>query len=230
MKAFFASIFLAFSSLFGIGQNTPEIKVYPTPTIIQIPSNIPTGIDKEPTSTVKPTVIIKPTIAKPKSVINEEILGKFFGITDKGLINQVLNDKAQLNKYEEEYYQKYRTLPIPRLALDLKKQYGMPSKNGMVICTGNQLKSLYDEIRNIENDVYKERMDQDCHSDAKINWSGRKYKPESVECQNWRRDNDQNRVVPTKGSLDDAIANAVKKDEEIKSTYDRLLEKYCIKN
>ena len=106
----------------------------------------------------------------------------------------------------------------------------MPSKSGLIICTGSQLKSLYDEISKIENDVYRERMDQDCHSDAKINWSGRKYKPESVECQNWRRDNDQNRVVPTMGSLDDAISNAVKKDEEIKSTYDRLVEKYCINN
>jgi len=227
MKAFFTSIFLAFTSLFGVGQKLPAVQIEPTPTIIQSPSVIPTETIDQITPTIKPTVSLKPTIIKPKSFINAEILKIFFGISDANSANQILNDDNQLKKYESEYYQKYKTLPIPRLNIDPKKQYAMPNKNGMVICSAIQLKSLYDEITKTENDSYRERMDQDCHSDGKTSWPGRKYKPESTECQNWRRDNDQNRVVPTKGSLDEEIQKYTEKLNYLSNLYDTLITKYC---
>jgi hypothetical protein len=98
----------------------------------------------------------------------------------------------------------------------------MPSKDGLKICKGDQLKKLYDEIIGIEKQAYFEKMDYDCHHNSRMQ--------ETAECQEWRRVNDVNRVQPTKGSIDDEIAALQKKISEYankKNVYDDLLIKYC---
>ena len=177
--------------------------------------------------TLIPTTIpsAKPTLSKPKSPINEEILKKFFGISDKNQSSTILSDKVQLQKYEQEFYQKFLTSPIPRITISSNTQLiAMPSMNGMVICTGSQLKKLYEEIGPIENQLSFEKMDYDCHHNPKMQ--------ETKECQDWRKINDVNRIQPTRGSIDDEIAALQKKINEYankKNIYDDLLIKYCPK-
>lgn len=220
MKAFIVSVFLALSGLFGL--NKQQQVVLPTPTIE--PS--PTVFIEEP---ISPTLIptkapsAKPTIARPKSSINEEILKKFFGISDKNQALAILNDKDQLQKYEQEFYLKFLSYPIPRVAISSNNQLiAMPSMSGFRICTGEQLKKLYTEISTEEKQAEFEKMNYDCHHNPS--------RQETSECQEWRRVNDVNRVEPTKGSLDDQIAAYQKKIKEYankKNVYDNLLVKYC---
>lgn len=222
MKAFFASVILTVSSFFGLHDKKPVDLPQPTPVVI-IDNQIltPTEIvEVTATPTIKNQTTLKPTInkTKPTSSINSEILKTFFGIADQNLVNQILNNKDQLNKYEQEYYQKYKNLPIPKLALDLNKIYGMPSKNGLMLCTGSQLKSLYDEIKKTEDEIAYEKMDSECHYNRS--------KQETKECQDWRRDHDQDRKTPT-GSLDDQIKSVGEKMKSRSELYDNLLQKYC---
>ena len=220
MKAFLVSVFLALSGLFGF--NKQQQVVLPAPTIEPTPTEY---VEKLISTTITPTKIptAKPTITKPNSPINEEILKKFFGISDKNQALTILNDKSQIQKYEQEFYQKFLTYPIPRLTVVNNTQLiGMPSKDGVKICSGSQLKKLYDEITPIEKQAYFEKMDYDCHHNSRMQ--------ETAECQEWRRVNDINRVEPTKGSLDEQIAAYTKKIAEYankKNVYDDLLIKYC---
>lgn len=222
MKAFIVSIFFALSGLFGFNKQqqislltpTPE----PSPTVFVEASSSPT---------VSPTKVptTKPTITKPKSTINEEILKKFFGISDKNQALAILNDKTQLQNYEQEFYRKFLTYPIPRVTITNNNQLiAMPSMNGFTICTGEQLKKLYAEISTEEKQAEFQKMDYDCHRNPS--------KQETAECQEWRRINDVNRVEPTKGSIDEEIAALQKKINEYtnkKNAYDNLLVKYCQK-
>lgn len=223
--AIFLTSGLAVTNFLGYGPKK-NIVINPTPTVI--PTATPTVVNEEIIEIITPTTKIiitpKPTIKKPTTSINEEILKKFFGINDLNVINQILNNKEQLTSYENNYYKKYKTLPIPRLNLDLKKLYGMPSKNGTVICTGTQLKSLYDEIGGIEKDYIYKKMDYDCHHNRNMQ--------ETKECQDWRRDNDQNR--PTEApKTPDELAKQIEEytqklyNEAKNPIYDQLLEKYC---
>lgn len=216
------SILLAISSFFGFN------KAHDISTTISSPTTIPTDIIFEEASlTPEPTVILtitaKPTITKPKTSINEDILKKFFGISDINRANLILKNPDELKKYEQEYYQKFLTYPIPRITIINNTQLiGMPSKDGVKICNGGQLKKLYDEITLIEKQAYFEKMDYDCHHNSRMQ--------ETAECQEWRRINDVNRVQPTKGSIDDEIAALQKKISEYankKNVYDDLLIKNC---
>ncbi|MFA5026144.1 MAG: hypothetical protein WC503_06590 [Candidatus Shapirobacteria bacterium] len=225
MKAFALSVLLAISSFFGIKNKSQVVLVEPTPTIIQNQTIVPTEVVEISTQIITPTIPIIPTTVAPKSSINGDILKKFFGISDVNAMNQVLNDKSQLQKYEQEFYQKFLTYPIPRITISSNTQLiGMPSKDGVKICSGSQLKNLYDEITPIEKQAYFEKMDYDCHHNSKMQ--------ETKECQDWRKINDVNRVQPTKGSIDDEIATLQKKINEYsnkKNVYDDLLVKYCPK-
>lgn len=220
MKAFIVSVFLALSGLFGF--NKQQQVVLPTPTIEPLPTVfIEESISPMPSSVKVPSA--KPTITKPKSPINEEILKMFFGISDKNQALAILNDKAQLQKYEQEFYRKFLNYPIPRITISGSGQLiAMPSMNGFTICTGEQLKKLYAETSTEEKQALYEKMDYDCHRNPS--------KQETAECQEWRRVNDVNRVEPTKGSIDDEIAALQKKINEYtnkKNAYDNLLVKYC---
>lgn len=217
---------LAISSFFGFDHKVLLVINEPTPVISQVPIVIPDVVVETVTPTIKIVISLKPTLSRPKSSISEEILKTFFGMSDKNQISKVLSDTDQLRAYEQNYYQKYQKLPIPRLVIDLKKLYGMPSNNGTVICTGSQLKALYDEIEITEKQVAYENMDRDCHSGDGKSYPDRKYDAESKECQDWRRDHDQDRVQPT-GSLEQQISELTKKMSERKNLYDKLLEKYC---
>lgn len=220
MKAFVVSIFLAISGFFGFNKQPqvalPTPTIEPSPTVyievIISPSIIPTKVPSP-----------KPTLSIPKTSINEEILKKFFGITDVKQISVILKNPDEIRAYEREFYQKFLTYPIPRLTIANNTQLiGMPSKDGVKVCNGSQLKKLYDEITPIEKQAYFEKMDYDCHHNSS--------KQETVECQEWRRINDVNRVEPTKGSLDEQIAAYTKKISEYankKNVYDDLLVKYC---
>jgi len=225
MKEFFLSILLAISSFFGINK-TQQLDVQPTQVITPTISIVEV-IEESPTPTSTTTVVVtaKPTLTKPKSTISESILKTFFGISEKNTVNSILGDPTQLQKYEQEFYRKFLNYPIPRLAIsDSKQLIAMPSMNGLVICTGEQLRKLYNEADGIEKDIYYKKMDFDCHHNSKMQ--------ETQECQEWRRINDVNRAVPTKGSIDDEIARL---QEEInayankKNFYDDLLVKYCPK-
>ena len=204
MKAFALSVLLAISSFFGIKNKSQVVLVEPTPTIIQNQTIVPTEVIEIPTQIITPTTRVIPTAITPKSSINGDILKKFFGISEINAVNQVLNDKSQLQKYEQEFYQKFLTSPIPRLTVLSNAQLiAMPSMNGTIICTGTQLKKLYEEITPVENQIYFEKMDYDCHHNPKMQ--------ETKECQDWRKINDINRVQPTKGSIDDEISALQKK-------------------
>jgi len=225
MKAFALSVLLAISSFFGIKNKSQVVLIEPTPTIIQNQTMVPTEAVEIPTQIVTPTTRVIPTVITPKSSINGDILKKFFGVSGINSVNQVLNDKSQLQKYEKEFYQKFLTSPIPRITISSNTQLiAMPKMDGMVICTGSQLKKLYEEIGPIENQIYFEKMDYDCHHNPKMQ--------ETKECQDWRKINDTNRVQPTKGSIDDEISALQKKISEYankKNVYDDLLIKYCQK-
>ncbi|MFA6518087.1 MAG: hypothetical protein WCV93_00340 [Candidatus Shapirobacteria bacterium] len=225
MKAFALSVLLAISSFFGIKNKSQVVLVEPIPTVIQNQTIVPTEVVEIPTQIVTPTIRVIPTTIAPKSSINEDILKKFFGVSDIDSVNQVLNNKSQLQKYEQEFYQKFLTSPIPRVTISSNTQLiAMPGMNGMVICTGSQLKKLYEEIGPIESQIYFEKMDYDCHHNPKVQ--------ETKECQDWRKINDANRVQPTKGSIDDEISALQKKINEYankKNVYDDLLVKYCPK-
>lgn len=220
MKAFIVSVFLALSGLFG--SNKQQQVVLHTPTLEPSPTVF---VEESISPTLTPTKVTtaKPTITRPKSPINEEILKKFFGISDKNQALAILSDKAQLQKYEHEFYRKFLSYPIPRVAISSNNQLiAMPSMNGFTICTGEQLKKLYAEISAEEKQAEYEKMNYDCHHNPS--------KQETTECQEWRRVNDINRVEPTKGSLDDQIAAYQKKIEDYankKNVYDNLLVKYC---
>ena len=222
MKAFIVSVFLALSGLFGF--NKQQQVVLPTPTLEPSPTVL-VEVSISPTITPTKVTTAKPTLSKPKSPINEEILKKFFGIGDKNQSSTILNDKVQLQKYEQEFYQKFLTSPIPRITISSNTQLiAVPGMNGMVICTGSQLKKLYEEIGPIESQISFEKMDYDCHHNPKMQ--------ETKECQDWRKINDVNRIQPTKGSVDDEIAALQKKINEYankKNIYDDLLVKYCPK-
>lgn len=216
------SILLAISSFFGFN------KAQDISTTIPSPTTIPTDIifeEASPTSepTVTMTVTVKPTITTPKTSINEDVLKKFFGISDINRANLILKNPDELKKYEQEFYQKFLTYPIPRITIINNTQLiGIPSKDGVKICNGGQLKKLYDEITPIEKQAYFEKMDYDCHHNSRMQ--------ETAECQEWRRINDVNRVQPTKGSIDDEIAALQKKISEYankKNVYDDLIVKYC---
>jgi len=222
VKAFIVSVFLALSGLFGF--NKQQQVVLPTPTLEPSPTVL-VEVSISPTITPTKVTTAKPTLSKPKSPINEEILKKFFGIGDKNQSSTILNDKVQLQKYEQEFYQKFLTSPIPRITISSNTQLiAVPGMNGMVICTGSQLKKLYEEIGPIESQISFEKMDYDCHHNPKMQ--------ETKECQDWRKINDVNRIQPTKGSVDDEIAALQKKINEYankKNIYDDLLVKYCPK-
>ena len=81
------------------------------------------------------------------------------------------------------FYAKFKKFPIPRL--DTKKTNAMPSKNGTVWCSGEQLKNLYTEVEKSEKEYAYNKMDFDCHYRREV--------AETKECQDWRRDNDQKR-------------------------------------
>jgi len=220
VKAFIVSVFLALSGLFGF--NKPQQVAIPTPTLEPSPT-VFVEESISPTLTPIKVTTAKPTITRPKSPINEEILIKFFGISDKNQASAILNDKAQLQKYEQEFYRKFLSYPIPRITISGNgQQIAMPSMNGFAVCTGEQLKKLYSEISAEEKQVEFEKMNYDCHHNPS--------KQETTECQEWRRINDVNRVEPTKGSIDDEIATLQKKINEYankKNAYDNLLVKYC---
>ena len=221
MKAFIVSIFLAITGFFGL--NKPQQASLSIPTLE--PSPTIEIIEEIISPTLAPTVIpsAKPTLSKPKSSINEEILKKFFGISDINRANLILKNPDELKKYEQEFYQKFLTYPVPRITIINNTQLiGMPSKDGVKICNGGQLKKLYDEITPIEKQAYFEKMDYDCHHNSRMQ--------ETAECQEWRRINDVDRVQPTKGSIDDEIAALQKKISEYankKNVYDDLIVKYC---
>lgn len=230
MKAFFLSILLAVSSFFGTKDKLPQTLPTPQPTRTVIPT-----IEVQVTVTPTPRLAItpKPTkVSKPKTSITEEILKTFFGISEKNYATQILNDPSQLQRYEQEYYQKFKTHPIPKIAVtDLKKQIVMPSKNGPIVCTGEQLKNLYSDIDKTEKEIEYQRMNMDCHTDG--GYPERRYNQESKECQEWRRDNDQNRTNPTVGPRSPAdISNQIgeysQKLEDQKNLYDQLIVKYCL--
>ncbi len=219
MKTFFTSVYLVILSFLGFNKQNIAPVQEPTPIITQIPSITP---EESITPTIKISSTLKPTIAKPQTSITEEVLRKFFGFSDIGSINQILNNKDQWSRYESEYYKKYQKLPIPRLELDLNKLYGMPGKNGTIICTGSQLKSLYDEISIKEKEYEYQKMDYDCHHNRSMQ--------ETKECQDWRRINDQNKPTETPRSslgLDQDIKELERKMKEQMQIYDQLIEKYC---
>jgi hypothetical protein len=94
----------------------------------------------------------------------------------------------------------------------------MPSKNGPLWCTGEQLKNIYIDIEKTEKEVAYTQMNFDCHYTRS--------KMETKECQDWRRDNDQNRKSdPQLDSMDMYLMKIFKTQA---STYDNLIEKYCV--
>lgn len=221
MKEFFVSVVFVVSSFFGINKNKVEIQSTPVITTVPTQIEIPTI---EPTKVSTPSVVIKKTtpiptkIVIPKTVLNEEILKSVFGFTEIGHINQVLSDPDQVNKYEQEYYQKFKKHPMLKIKItDVKKQYIMPSKNGPVVCTGAQLNSVYDENAKVEKEIEYQKMDRDCHFGSK---------QETDECKEWRRVNDPSKKDKKERTIYD-LQREIMKAERSNDNYDGWIEKYC---
>lgn len=219
MKEIFISLFFAISSFFGFKNQEPQDisptipVIIETPTIVSVePTNIPTLIP-----TRKPTAIPKPTTS-----VTEEVLKLFFQITNTNQVNFILTNKEELTRYEINYYSKHKNFPIPRLSVDLNKLYGLPSKNGLVICKGTQLTDLYGELTKFEEDLAYKKMDYDCHYNNS--------KKETQECQDWRRDHDQNRQADANNeieTLQKQINQYIEEKKKLDILWDTLLEKYC---
>ncbi len=220
MKEFFISVLMAFLSFFGIHkekQDISNLEITPTITETIIQEEIivtPTEFNPSPTRKITPTSSPKPT-----ALITEEVLKVFFNMSNSHEINQILSNKDKISEYEKYYYQKHKQFPIPRLAIIANKLYGLPSKNGLIICNSSQLKDLYNELSKYEEELAYKKMDSKCHY-------GNSQEKESQECQNWRKDHDQNRQNPS-GSLDEQIKNATEDIKVKESCWDNLLEKYC---
>lgn len=221
MKAFLLSLLVSISNFLGISSTAPmnsAISPNPTPTIYK-------EITQTPETSVA-QIILSPTpmktipISEPSSPITKEVLIKYFGISQKEEIDRIINLPNKITEYEKYFYEKFKTFPIPRVSISnpAQKIY-MPSKNGRVVCTGEQLANLYKEIEPLEKDFQFQKMDYDCHYNGA--------KQETSECREWRLINDQNRVEPTAGGLRPAAEYAKKFYDMQNPTYDRLLEKYC---
>lgn len=221
MKELFLSMVLTISSFLGINKNKTEIQLTPIvtniPTQIEIPTIEPTKIST-PSIIVKKTTPIPTKIIKPKTSLTKEILKNIFGFNEDAQIDQVLNDPNQVNKYEQEYYQKFKKHPMFKIEItDGKKQYIMPTKNGAVVCTGDQLKSVYEENTKVEEVIKYQEMDKKCHYGKE---------QETDECREWRRVNDpskKDRKQKTIEELEIEIRKAIRSNED----YDGWIEKYC---
>lgn len=210
---------MAVSSFFGIHKEKPNIpttEISPTisETIVQEEIITPTEFSPSPTRKITPTPSPKPT-----TLITEEVLKVFFNMSNSNEINQILSNKDKVSEYEKYYYQKHKQFPIPRLAIITSKLYSLPSKNGSIICKSTQLKDLYNELSKYEEDLAYKKMDSKCHY-------GNSQEKESQECQNWRRDHDQNRQNPT-GNLDETIKIFTLEMKSKENYWDTLIEKYC---
>jgi len=214
VKAFFLSIFLFISSFFAPKlQTLPVVQTATESAVVSSPS---AELTPTATPTIKKIATPSPTPVKPTSSITEEVLRKFLGQSEKASIDRILTDTNMLRTYEDMFYAKFKKFPIPRL--DTNKTNAMPSKNGPLWCTGEQLKALYSDIEKTEKDVVFTQMDFDCHYTRS--------KMETTECQNWRRDNDQNRTSDSQLSSMDMYLMKIFKTQA--TTYDSLVEKYCV--
>ena len=213
---------MTFSSFFGIHKEKPNVittEITPTITETIILEETLTPAESSPSLTRK----ITPTSSsKPTALITEEVLKVFFNMSNSHEINQILNNKDKVSEYEKYYYQKHKQIPIPRLAIIANKLYGLPSKNGLTICNSSQLKDLYSELSKYEEELAYKKIDSKCHY-------GSSQEKESQECQNWRRDHDQNRQASS-GSIEELqkqIEQAVKDKQKNENYWDTLIEKYC---
>lgn len=210
---------MAVTSFFGFNNKTSNVTA-PDNLVTTEVINSPTP--EVVTPTVKLFIAQKPTLVpRPKSSINEAVLKKFFGISDNKTISWILNSTEEIKKYELEFYAKFKKFPMPRVDINNERiLIAMPGKDGTaVICTGEQLKNLYTEAEGYEKQTIFSQMDSDCHYN--------KSKQETMECQEWRKVNDNNRVISPPGSLDEKIAAYSSKINEIQRYYDNLLVKYC---
>jgi len=197
MRNFFVAMFVSISSLFShqpkqIEKYTPvatestEI-VMPTVTlvapdspVVNKPTNYPT---RKPS--VTPTKILHPTTS-----ITEDVLRNFFGLTEKASIDRIMNSPDMIREYDKYFLSKFQKFPVPKFSITSPtQQIAVPReiKGEIVpaICTGEQLTKVYSDLKKYEEEVAFLEMDSKCHrrgADAEIK-----------ECQDWRRDNDQNR-------------------------------------
>lgn len=221
MKEFFLSIFIAISSFFGFNKEEPNIDS------IEITPVITESIIKEEIIDISTEISPSPTIAKikptstPKTpdLITEEVLKVFFNISNVSEINKILENKDKISEYEKYYYEKFKNFPIPRLSIISNKLYALPSKNESVVCKSDQLKEIYNELSKFEEEIFYQEMDFKCHY-------GHTSEQESKECQDWRRDNDQNRQN-SDNSLDEQIQEAKEERHKKDNIWNLLVEKYC---
>lgn len=221
MKEFFISIFLAISSLFGSKAQLPP----PMPIITEFveDSSVSAEVSVSPTLTLTKKIILTPSISpgtlKTKASVTEVVLKKFFNQTEQASIERILNNPSMLQEYEKYFYDKFKKFPIPRL--DISAVMTIPSKNGPINCTGEQMKKLYSEIEKVEKEYLYLKMDFDCHYS--------RTKMETKECQDWRRDNDQARKPDSNSNQIDNLRNYQEKMYSMQnSAYNNLVDNLCV--
>lgn len=138
LKIIFLAFLTAITSFFSAKDNSSIPPVTPTviPTVVSVlvvPSTLPTPLVK---TTPKPTLNLKPA-----STVDITVLKTKFGITDQNLIDSILNDPVQLEKYEKEYYNLLKGWPEIKASAVEQRIY-LPSLNSTKICKTSAINNI----------------------------------------------------------------------------------------